>query len=811
MATQPSKATWERIRNDFLASGDAARALAERTAWVDRLVLQTACERLLTEAPGGVAVLAVGGYGRRQLFPHSDVDLLLLFQDERLMESSRAAISQLIQDLWDAGLRVSHSVRTPQECAEVHERNIELNVSLLDQRYLGGDRRLYAELAERLPRFLRSQRETLTRNLARLTRERHENFHHTYYHLEPNVKDAPGGLRDLQLLCWLERIRHGAAELPEDLVRAEQFLWRLRCLLHCRAGRDNNSLTFDAQESAAEFWGSDDPAAWMRDYFRHARAVYTGASRALEAVEGQNSNLLAQFRDWRTRLSNAEFSVSRDRVHLREPHRLETDPDAALRLFQFVARHGLRLSADTEQRVTRYPPREAAWPQLAELLSLPHAPLALRTMHETGVLRVLFPEMEFIECLVIRDFYHRYTVDEHTLVAIQNVCALRQTDDPAKKGYADLLSEIGSPAEIVFALLFHDAGKGVNGQGPVDASVELVEGAMARIRMPQAARATVRFLIAQHLVLSAAMTSRDLSDPATAQDLAHRIETVERLKALTLVTHADISAVNPTAMTPWRAEQLWRLYLLVYNELTRELDAERIGQPPAAETERGAFLAGFPTRYLRTHSEEEMEEDLALEEKSRRRGVAVELKKLDSAYRLTLVASDRPFLFASVAGTLSAFGLNILKAEAFGNRRGAVLDTFTFADPGRTLELNPSEVDRLRTTLERVVLGKADVKQLLQNRPKPSPPSKRARIEATVAVDGEASQTATLIHVVAEDRPGLLYELAAAISSQAGNIEVVLIDTQAHKAVDVFYVTKGGSKLGPGDQEQIARAMRAVC
>ncbi|HJZ98469.1 MAG TPA: hypothetical protein VKE70_18290, partial [Candidatus Solibacter sp.] len=297
-----------------------------------------------------------------------------------------------------------------------------------------------------------------------------------------------------------------------------------------------------------------------------------------------------------------------------------------------------------------------------------------------------------------------------------------------------------------------------------------------------------------------AMQSRDLFDPKTLVDVAHQVETVERLRLLTLLTYADISAVNPTVMTPWRAEQLWRLYLMVYNELTRELETERIETVPSGRPERLEFLQGFPTRYLRTHTEPEIDEHVSLRARSRPRGLAIDLRKLESAWQLTLVAIDRPGLFASVAGTLASFGMNILKAEAFANRQGLVLDTFTFADPSRTLDLNPTEVDRLRSTLEKVLTGKSDVKELLRNRPKPTPPSRKARIPARVRFDREASDSATLIEIVAEDRPGLLYDLATAITSNGGNIEVVLIDTQAHKAIDVFYVTANGMKLGEDRQ-----------
>jgi [protein-PII] uridylyltransferase len=441
------------------------------------------------------------------------------------------------------------------------------------------------------------------------------------------------------------------------------------------------------------------------------------------------------------------------------------------------------------------------------MLALPYAPTALRAMHETGVLTAIFPEFAHIECLVIRDFFHRYTVDEHTLVTLQNLWGLRTTADTWCRSFRDLLAEIKAPSVLAFALLFHDAGKGTPGEGHVDASLQLVQEPMTRIQMPWQDREMVTFLIGHHLDLSAAMFSRDVSDPQTIRDVAHQMGTVERLKVLTLLTYADISAVNPTAMTPWRAEQLWQLYLKVYNELTRELQSDRIEAVPTGSPERIAFLQGFPVRYLRTHSEAGIDEHMALEARSHKRGMAVDVRRLDSAWQLTLIAHDRPGLFASVAGTLSCFGMNILKAEAFANLRSLVLDTFTFADPARTLDLNPTEIDRLKATVERVLSGKADVKELLRNRPKPVLPSRKAGIAARVSLDSDASSTATLVEIVAEDRPGLLYDLATAISANGGNIEVVLIDTQAHKAIDVFYVTANGGKLNAEKQDAIRDAV----
>jgi [protein-PII] uridylyltransferase len=800
---------------------DPIGALEERTSAVDGQVANAWQRQLAVSVPTGAAILAVGGYGRRQLFPYSDIDLLLLFASDKAAAAHKEEISLFLQQLWDAGLRVSQSVRTPAECCELHEENVELSVSLLDQRYLAGDAAVYGAMLSKLPRFVHGQRDALVRHLSRMTRERHARFNGTFHHLEPNIKEAPGGLRDLQLVSWLAQIAgttpqafSGPVRVPE-LDEARRTLFALRGYLHRQAKRDSNILSFDAQEWIAELMGVEETAV-MSAYFRSARAVHRSALAALETEEARASSLFAQFRDRRSRVSNADFTVARERIYLRAPQQLAAEPELAVRLLEFVGRHGLRLSLEAEQKMA---PQLAAvrqyfneprpvWPALREALSLPHAPLALRVAYETGVLTALFPELERIDCLVIRDFFHRYTVDEHTLVAIQTLVELRSQNAPPASSFAGLFSEIEQPGLLVFALLFHDVGKGNPQEGHIDASLRLADRAMERIQMPAAERDSVRFLIRSHLAMSATMNGRDPFDPSTARDFAHTVGTVENLQRLTLITYADISAVNPAVMTSWRAEQLWQLYLLTYNELTRELETDRIEE--ADSPEQSAFLEGFPTRYLRTHSEADVTRHMRLELESRPRGVAVDLERSGSIHRLTLVTVDRPFLFATVAGTLSSFGMNILKAEAFANRRGTVLDTFSFADPLRTLELNPTETDRLKSTVERAVLGRADVKQLLRSRPRGAPPSRKARIEPAIHFDGQASQSATLIQVVAEDRPGLLYDIASTISSRGASIDVVLIDTEAHKAIDVFYVTAAGRKLTPEKQAELQQALLAV-
>lgn len=827
---QPSKANPQPvsapdpIREQFFSSGQAAPVLDRRSAQVDSLVLRAWMSELQPAFPEGLAVLGVGGYGRRELFPHSDVDLLLLSEEPLPAGSRKEALSRFLQVLWDAGLRVSHSVRTVKDCCELHNGNTELTISLLDQRYLAGDMGLYEALAARFPKFIQGQRQTLLRHLCRMTRERHRHYQETIHHLEPNVKEHPGGLRDLHALGWLGKLRNESWKATpawiEELKTQRRFVYSVRCFLHYRCGRDNNLLTFDYQEEIVEkIFPGFTAAAWMRDYYRNARSIFATTVRAVELCEGQTSSLLANFRDWRSRLSNADFTVSRERVFFKAPQHIERNPELAFRLFEFLGRHRIPPHQDSEKRLrecasllaefTRGP--QPFWPRFREILTTPNAGFALRWMHETGVLDAIFPEFAEIDCYVVRDFNHRYTVDEHTLIALETLERLREHDDGPRARFRGLLSEVDRLDLVRTALLFHDAGKARQDGIHAETSSAMARQALLRIQAPEKDIELVCFLIDNHLTLSSAMLTRDLDDPRTAVDLAARIGSVERLKALALVTFADVTAVHPGAMSPWRLEQLWRVFVVTYNELTRELDMDRITEPPTPSPEAEAFLKGLPTRYLRTHSQKEIQRHLELNQLRRNRGAAIEIERSGGVYRLTALTTDRLFLFASLAGAISAAGMNILKAEAFANQQGTVVDTFVFADPLRTLELNPPELDRLKRTLEEVALGKVDVKRLLRSRPRPQRPSASSTIESRVSFNNEISDNSTLVEVVTEDRPGLLYDLASAFSDHGCSIDVVLVDTEAHRALDVFYVTAKGKKLSPSHQQALHEALISAC
>lgn len=739
--------------------------------------------------------VAVGGYGRRELFPYSDVDLLLLTPGT-LEGEPRDCLGEFLRSLWDAGLRVSQSVHTTAECCTMQEGNFELTISLLDHRYLCGEGSLYEQLTAGFSKFLDTQRAAITAHLIEATGARHAKYGNTIYHLEPNVKEHPGGLRDLHAIHWLGKLKTFESEPRGD---ARDFLFSVRAELHRYFRRDNNLLSFEAQEAIAA-----DPANWMRQYYRNARRIFGTLNRAMDACEPAGAGLLAQFRDWRGRLSNAEFTVSRERVLLRNPAQLQADPFAAGRLLEFVARHGLRLAPDTERRLGDLRQFTMGWPEFRQLLALPHCVAALRVMAGLGLLAKLIPEWNRIDCLVVRDFYHRYTVDEHTLETIHILEDLADSKDPARQRFAGVYSEVDHPEILRFALLLHDLGKGEGTGEHVAQSAAIARSILERFQVREEDRGTILFLIEHHLDLFSTMTSRDLSDSATARQVAERTGTIERLKLLTLLTYADISAVNPTAMTPWRLEQLWRVYRIGQDEFTRELASDRIQSPAQPDAELAAFLEGFPTRYLRTHSQSEIQQHKELA----RHSPGIALSRLDETYQITVVTPDRPSLLASISGALASFGFNILKAEAFANRHGVALDSFVFSDPHRTLELNPPESERLRDTIERTVLGKVDAGQLIGKRRRTVPVK---RIEPSISFTNEVSETATLIEMVAEDRPGLLYDVASAISSTGANIEVVLVDTEAHKALDVFYVTAEKRKLTEEHRQRLKAKLIDAC
>jgi [protein-PII] uridylyltransferase len=445
-------------------------------------------------------------------------------------------------------------------------------------------------------------------------------------------------------------------------------------------------------------------------------------------------------------------------------------------------------------------------------------------MHRLGLLTEVLPEFRSIDSLVVRDFYHRYTVDEHSLRTIEHLQELSDTADARGKHFTPLWRTVDRRDLLILSLLLHDVGKGMPVENHVTGSLQALEIAADRLKLTPEEKAEVYFLIEHHLDMSATVQRRDIFDPVTVSGFAGIVGTHERLQRLCLMTFADIHAVNPEALTPWKAEMLWQLFVATSNHFSRTVDRDRLhasdesllleqvreraGSASRADIER--FIEGFPRRYLAVHSPTELASHFALYRKLGAEPVQTEVHRTHQAFVLTLLSADRPALFATIAGALAAWGMSIVKADAFGNAAGVVLDTFHFVDLHRTLELNPDEIPRFRQSIAEVLNGKQALEPMMKGRLAATARPPKVLVPTSINFDDGSSDHSTLMEVVTQDRPGLLYGVGSALARLDCNIDVALIDTEGQKAIDVFYLTADGKKLTSQKQDVLREVLQAT-
>jgi [protein-PII] uridylyltransferase len=609
------------------------------------------------------------------------------------------------------------------------------------------------------------------------------------------------------------------------LAQAEDFLLRVRSLLHLERRRNDNVLGHELQEKLAVQFGYPGQSAGhrvealMADYFRHARTV----ARVLDRTR---------------RTAPVPVALNLGRTH--DGVRFIDARKAAIQPATWVAAFQAALDANTavadqtldviRQNADRYSvadflPAADHRDALLRLLT-PRTGLYARLseMHDCGLLARLVPPFQAITCRVVRDFYHKYTVDEHTLLTIRTLERLADPPDYRQR-FASIARELaeasaGKPALLVLALLLHDTGKAGDEDHAV-ASVRLAERLFDEWGLEEDARDTVLFLIRHHLRMSQVAFRRDTEDPEIVRQFASEVALEERLKLLCLLTVADIEAVGPETLTPWKAELLWRLYIDTYNHLTLgygddliEGSQSGIGglivNRPAdlPEREIARFVEGLPRRYLQLFDAETIYRHVRLSRDIHPDEVHLWLEQKSSAWELTVVTLDKPFLFSNICGVLSSFGMDILRGHAMTNPNGLVLDVFQFTDQEKFLELNRGAREQTFRVLEEVVSGRTSVTDRLRGREQSPVHRRAARFAPIVHCDNQSSKRYTIFDITADNALGLLYRVSRVISEHGCDVDLVLIATEGHKAIDVFHITKAGAKLSDSEHPALAARLQ---
>ena len=768
-------------------------------------------------------IFALGGYGRRELCLHSDIDLLVLFSGPLGAEDERF-LHAFLNPLWDLGLTVGHHVREVDDGATVAEDNPEFLLALTDARAVAGDATLLDRFIE--PTEVARAGRTVSA-LKSLIAGRHARFNNTLYQLEPDVKEAPGGLRDLFAAQTIAKLTDPAllgVSQPRAIEDAEEFLLRVRSILHLEAKRHHNVLSHELQERVASrmrYAGAtprQQVERLMSDYFRHARAVDRRLRWILKTAPTPVAPNLVR---------------SADGIRFVDVREASQRPETWLAAFSAALDAGCGVSDEAldcvQQHAGRFkagdffptPEYKAAFLRL--LTPRPGLYARLSEMHDAGLLGQMLPEFKKITCRVVRDFYHKYTVDEHTLLTIRNLERLTEQEQrPERARFSRLLGELDRPELLVLSLLYHDVGKWTDEDHATE-SARLARHMSERMSLDEEARSLVDFLVAEHLKMSVVAFRRDTEDPEIVRQFASLVGVEDRLKMLCLLTLADVEAVSRQTLTPWKEDLLWRLYVDTYNFLTLAYGDEIIDRNQSAlaaliekrpsDLESGeveAFLEGLPQRYLQLFPSEAVYTHVRLARNLGPGAVQAWLEPRTEAWELTVLTRDQPFLFSNISGVLSSFGMDILRGFAFTKPDGLVVDMCHFCDREKFLELNEGGDAQLIHVLEDVLQGRTDLAARLKGREEGIFKRKLPGFSPVIHCDNESSRRYTIVEIVAENALGLLYRVSRAMSESGCDVDLVLIATEGRRAIDVFHLTRHGDKLSLDQQATLIGNLQRV-
>ncbi|MFH0871770.1 MAG: [protein-PII] uridylyltransferase [bacterium] len=809
----------------------------------------------------GCATLALGGYGRRELHPESDIDIMFLTQGG--FEACHSPLVEgVLYPLWDMGLVVGHSCRSINECLRMARKDLTIKTSLLEARYLTGDRSVFDRFEVKLAKEVIEAKvsQFLRQKIAELE-ARYQKFGRSLYLQEPNIKESMGGLRDLHTAQWMARARFGTSTLEglaergvigqEDLAQAREvlnFMWRLRNELHYLYGQKNDVLSLALQKQVARQLGYlDDGRAFgverlMRQYYLYARLLHHLSERIIYRCLLQTSGVREIMERFRAREMGDGLVEMKGQIGIwsKDKEEFARDPLNLLRVFLRALRSHYSLTQDMKDLIRshvdslddgfRNSPK--AFSLFSSILKEgPGLARALRTMHECGLLGAYLPEFGRLTCLVQYDFYHKYTADEHTFIAFKHLEKLLQAPPAEPNEFYSIAKEMEAPELFKLALLLHDVGK-AEGKDHVSKGSRIVASLLSRFPLSDEEKEVVLFLVSHHLTMAHIAERRDLDDERVIVEFAKMMKDLPRLKMLYLHTYLDVKAVNPEAWTEWKATLLWELYIKTHTILTRGIPEEK-EDLLRAEKIRGQVLedlkAGMEEAFIRTHLDQmpvryilttpraKVASHLHLVAHLHDSPLATKLQHFPQigCSEFTVCTFSQPGQFANIVGVLSAHGINILSAQIYTRSDGIVIDTFQVNNLQGMAVRNESLWQRVENELKGVLEGRLQVEDLIAAGGKRYGDrfgKKALALPPRVEFDNYISDAYTVIDVRTKDRLGLLYLISRTISSLGLDIASAKIATEVDQAMDVFYVTEtqGGKVKDEGRLEKIKGTLEEV-
>ncbi|MGL1932806.1 MAG: [protein-PII] uridylyltransferase [Desulfotalea sp.] len=827
--------------------GKAEVYLQAQSKLVDDLIVSSFEKTGLGVDIKGFAIIALGGYGRSELYPQSDVDLMVLYHPQQ-KKNVQVVADGILYPLWDVGLDVGHGVRTVKESINHAREEYVFSVSLLDSRLICGDADLYVELmAKYRKKFIEGNRKNFVEEMKTRRQERRDRFGVHSYLLEPQIKEGRGGMRDVQSMFWtakvifgllgLDGIESAGLLLPEERESFQEsydHLILLRLQLHRLSGRKNDQLYFEQQEEIAEAMGYVSVGgglpveSFMRDLYSHLQSIALVADLFFEHLD-ESLGLVKTPVNVPDKLLEKGIEIRKGKISLiATPEQLKAKPYILVRVLLAMARSGLSLHYRTQKMIAqnlhlitdkvRKSPRMAK-PIIAILLEAKHVAGVLEVMLETGLLPVCIPEFSKIDSLAQHDLYHVFTVDRHSVQAVHE---LRLAVDE----WPIVFDQVGSPAVLYFATLLHDIGKG-SGRDHSEEGAELVELVGERFGFSSSDVADLIFLVKYHLFIPENALRRDLSDGAFIQRCADTIGSVSRLAMLYLLSVADSRATGPSAWSEWKASLVYEMYLKVFTVLENMSATQGVGElleqvsqgvdwmrEQISESLLGAgldfdleilpadYLLSFGLEDMLSHVNLYLENYRLLRQKS---FIRVYQNENGGEWQLLFMSKDRPGVLAKVCGVLALHNLAVAKAQIFTWEDGTVVDVVTVR-PLDDIEFGDKDWDSLSVDFDLSFSHRLDLGRKLYQKWSNSYGRKvelGGNIEPRVVLDNESSDVYTVIEVYANDRLHLLYSVAQTLSDLGINIYRAYIATEVEQLIDVFYVLgSDGTKIESSSQQE---------